>query len=378
MKIPLGVPSIGPEEMEAVQRVLESGWLTEGVPNSEFEQQFAAYVGVSRAVSLNSCTSALQLALQAQSISGEVILPSFTFAASANAVVTAGATPVFADIDYATCTVDPDDIERKITPATEAIMVVHYAGQCCRMDRIMSLARRYGLQVIEDSAETIGATFNGKGAGSFAVGCFSFFPTKNITTGEGGMLTTDDDDLADTVRTLAGHGIRKNTLNRETAAVPWQREVSLPGYNYRMSAILAAIGVEQMKKIDDFNRRRIDNAQYLAKRIDCPGIDLPVTMPGCSHVYQMFTIKVKTVDRDAFVRGMRARGVMASVHFTPPVHRQGYYARNFPVAPGALPITESVAATIATLPLYPGLTQPELDYIAESVAAVMRELERRD
>jgi len=377
MKIPLGTPCIGSEEMAAVKRVLESGWLTEGSSNVEFEKQFAEFVGVKRAVTLNSCTSALQLALQAQSIKGEVILPSFTFPASANAVVTAGATPVFADIEYGTCNIDPDDIERKITSATEAIMVVHYAGQCCRMDKIVSIANKHGLKVIEDSAETVGAAFKGKVAGSFGVGCFSFFPTKNITTGEGGMLTTDDDELADEVKTLAGHGIRKSTFNRENVSTPWIREVSVPGYNFRMSAILAAIGVEQMKKIDVLNQQRLENAAYLAGKIDFPGIDLPYTEPDCTHVYQMFTVKVKNVDRDSFVRGLREKGVMASVHFTPPVHRQEYYVRNYPARPGGLPVTDLVSNTIATLPMYPQLSLSELDYIADTVSAVCRELERR-
>jgi len=377
MRIPLGIPSIGREELAAVQAVLESGWLTEGAPNSEFEKMFAEFTGVKRAVTLNSCTSALQLALQAQSISGEVILPSFTFAASANAIVTAGATPVFADIDYATCNIDPEDIERKITPNSEAIMVVHFAGQCCRMDRIMAIAAKHGLKVIEDSAETIGAAFNGKVAGSFGVGCFSFFPTKNITTGEGGMLTTDDDELADTVKALAGHGIRKSTFSRENAATPWIREVSLPGYNFRMSAILAAIGVEQMKKVAGFNQQRAANAAYLASKLDYDGLDLPYTDSCCTHVFQMFTVKVRNVDRDSFVRGLRERGVMASVHFTPPVHRQEYYAKNFPVPHDSLPVTELVAGKIVTLPMYPDLTAAELDYIAASVGTVLHELERR-
>lgn len=377
MKVPLSIASIGRVEIDAAVRVMESGWLTEGAPNIEFEKMFAEYIGVKRAVTLNSCTSALQLALQAQSITGEVILPSFTFVASANAIVTAGAIPVFADIDYATCNIDPDDIERKITPKTEAIMAVHYAGQICPMDRIMAIASKYNLKVIEDSAETIGSAFKGKVAGSFGVGCFSFFPTKNITTGEGGMLTTDDDELADTVKAFAGHGIRKGTFTRETALTPWMREVSFPGHNFRMSAILAAVGVEQLKKIKRLNQKRCENAAYLASKLDFAGIDLPRTHPSCTHVYQMFTVKVKNMDRDSFVRGLRERGVMASVHFTPPVHRQAYYANAFPVQQGSLPVTELVADTIATLPMYPDLTQPELDYIAATVVEVLNNHERR-
>jgi dTDP-4-amino-4,6-dideoxygalactose transaminase len=371
MKIPLSVPDVDRNEADALTRVLMSGWLTDGPANMEFEQLFAAYLGVKRAVTLNSCTSALQLALEAQSITGEVILPSFTFVASANAVVKAGATPVFADIDYGTCNISPEQILQRITPRTEAIMVVHFAGQCCRMDEIMAIAREHGLQVIEDSAETLGGTFMGKMTGSFATGCFSFFPTKNITTGEGGMLTTDDDDLAEKVKALAGHGIVKGTFRREQEMEPWHREASMAGYNCRMSGLLAAIGVEQMKKLPAMNERRRANAAYLSERLDFDEIDLPVEDRDCRHVFQMYTVKVRGVDRRDFVLGLREEGVMASVHFSPPLHKQAFYAERYGTAPGVLPVTEQVAATIVTLPMYPQLTNGQLDYMVAAVEKVL-------
>jgi len=207
MKIPLCRPYLGKEEYDAVKHVLDSGWLAHGPKGKEFEEAFARYIGVKRAVTLNSCTSALQLAIQAQKLRGEVILPSFTFPASANSIVIAGCRPVFAEVLPDTYNIDPEDIRKRITKKTAAIMPVHYAGQSCDMDEIMAIADKHGLKVIEDSAETLGGEFKGKKTGSFGTGCFSFFPTKNITTGEGGMLTTDDETLARDVEAYKAHGM---------------------------------------------------------------------------------------------------------------------------------------------------------------------------
>ena len=243
--IPLCIPNIDEKEIERVKEVLLSGWLAHGPQNKELEEEFSKYIGVKHAVALNSCTSALQLAIEAQDLKGDVIVPSFTFVASGNAIVTAGCTPVFSEIDYDTCNLDPSKIEENINEKTVGIMPVHYAGQSCKMDEIMEIAEKHDLAVIEDSAETIGGTYNGKIAGSFGTGCFSFFPTKNMTTGEGGMLTTNDEDLARTVNTFKGHGISSTTWGREKEKRPWIRAAILAGYNFRMSDVLAAIGVEQ-------------------------------------------------------------------------------------------------------------------------------------
>lgn len=376
MKISLCLPNTDRKELKAIEKVLKSGWLTDGPKNTEFEKRFAEYIGVKRAVTLNSGTSALQLALEASSVKGEVILPGFTFVASANAIVNAGAIPVFADIDYNTCNIDPQDIIRKITPRTEAIMAVHFAGQSCKMDKIMEIARRHNLKVIEDSAETIGGTYKKRKTGSFGLGCFSFFPTKNITTGEGGMLTTNDNKIADEVKALAGHGIFKGTYKRQRENKPWFREAGEPGYNYRMSSLLAAMGVEQLKKLDFMNRRRRENAAYLNKRLKFDEIDLPVELKDCKHVYQMYTIKLDGINRSKFITGLRRRGVMASVHFIPPVHLQGYYARTYKYKRGDLPVTDRVAETIVTLPMYPQLTKRKLDYMIDSISKVLYNAKR--
>lgn len=373
IKVPLGRCFLGKEEEKAVIDVLRSGWLTHGPKNKEFEAVFAKYHKAPFALSVNSCASALHLALVASGItSGEVLVPSFTFVASANAIVNAGARPVFVDIDYDTCNIDAGDAARKITKKTKAIMVVHFAGQSCNMAAIMRLVRKHKLVLIEDSAEAIGAKFDGKLVGTWGVGCFSFFPTKNITTGEGGMLTTDNRDVYETAKAIAGHGIASSTLEREKINRPWLRAATFAGFNFRMSNILAALGVEQMKKLNKMNLLRRQHAKYLNKAFKkfSDRIDLPVEGEKCFHTYQMYTIKLKdSSKRDAFVKSMNEQGVGVSVHFDPPVHRHPYYKNN----PSAkdLSVTEKVSESIVTLPMYPGLTKKNLDYIIRAVNRVL-------
>jgi len=369
--IKLCIPDIDQAEIDSAIDAIRSGWLTHGPYNKKFEALFADYVGVKHAISCNSCTSALFLALKALHVTGEVIIPSFSFVATANAIVTAGAIPRFVDIDYHTCNIDPEKVYAAITPKTEAIMPVHFGGQCCRMDAIMQIAEEYGLHVIEDTAETIGGTFQSKQAGAFGIGCFSFFPTKNITTGEGGMITTDDDDLARTCRALIGHGMDSITYEREKSEMPWFRSAVMPGYNFRMSNVLAALGLEQMKRVDAMNERRIEHSEYLLEGLrDLSELDLPYRDRDCKHVYQMFTLKVaEGIDRNAFVRGLNEFGVGASVHFYPPIHEQGYYKVHPEWIADDLKETDKVARRIVTLPMFPGLTQHDLDQIISSVKA---------
>ncbi|MFP6854651.1 MAG: DegT/DnrJ/EryC1/StrS family aminotransferase, partial [Opitutales bacterium] len=267
MKIPLCIPSIDQEELDAVAETISSGWLCHGQKNGEFEEAFCKFVGVEHAISMNSCTSALQLAVECAEIKGEVIVPSFTWIASANAIISAGATPVFADIDETTYCIDPKSIESLISPQTEAIMPVHYAGQAADMKTIMAIAEKHSLHVIEDSAETIGGEHHSQQAGSFGTGCFSFFPTKNITVGEGGMLTTNDKGLAERVRSVMAHGLESTTHDREKVKRPWRRVASRVGYNYRLTNFQAAMGTVQMKKLDGMNNQRIQNAELYNHRL---------------------------------------------------------------------------------------------------------------
>ena len=365
-KVALGIPYTDEKEIELISEVLRSGWLAHGPKVKQFQDEFAKFLGVKHAIAMNSCTSALHLALYTFPKKGEVILPSFTFVASANAIVTAGCKPVFCDIEYKTNNIDVNKIEELITEETVAIMPVHFGGLSCDMDAIKKIAEDHHLAIIEDSAETIGGLYKNKVAGSFGIGCFSFFPTKNLTTGEGGMLTTNDDELTSKIKALLAHGIFSNTFEREKQEKPWFRSASLPGYNFRMPDILAAVGVVQLSKLNEMNDLRRKHAKFLNENLDKTKFDLPFEPEGYKHVYQMYTIKLKNGNRDKFVLKLREQGVGASVHFDPPVHLQEYYLKNN-FKKGDLSVTEKVANNIITLPMYPGMTDEDLNYIVEIV-----------
>lgn len=366
--VPLARPSITQEDIDAVVEVLHSKWLAHGEFNHRFEEIFAEMMDVPHAISMNSCTSALEAALLVAGIKGEVIIPSFTWVATANVVVLSGATPVFCEIDPATRNVTAERIAEKITPRTEAVICVHYGGQPCNMTEIVALCEKHGLFLIEDSAETIGATWEGKATGTFGVGCFSFFPTKNITTGEGGMLTCQDDDYAQKVRALIAHGIMSTTYAREKVQRPWLRAAETVGRNFRLPNPLAALGYQQMKRLPMFNERR----QELARRYNehlahyAPIIQTPVVAQGATHVYQMYTILVPEYMRDKMILYLRDNDIGASVHFDPPVHVQPYYLSQG-WKEGDLPITERLAREIITLPIYPDLTDDEQDWVIHCV-----------
>ncbi len=369
--IPLAKPYIDEREISAVVEVLKSGWLTHGPKVKEFERMFAEYIGTKYAIAVNSCTSALQLVMEVLNIKGEVILPSFTFVASANAIVTSGAIPIFVDIVEDTYNIDPNKIEERINKRTQAIMPVHFAGHPCDMKPIMEIAEKHNLHVIEDSAECIGGLYNNKKTGSFGIGCFSFFPTKNITTGEGGIITTNDDSLEERIKILRAHGIPSMTHEREKSKKPWLRSATEAGYNFRMCDINAAIGIEQMKKIDDMNKKRIEVARYLSKKLTNNKITKPTIHKNCRHVFQIYVIMLDTsINRIDFIKKVMEKDIQASVHFDPPVHLQPYYT-NIGWKKGDLPITEHVSEHVVTLPLFPSITKRDLDFISQIINSIL-------
>jgi len=381
-QIPLCRVFFDQAEEESVLDALRSGWLAHGPYNKKLEQGIAGLVGAKHAISMNSCTSALYLAVLLNEIKGEVILPSFTFVASANAVVTAGATVCLADIDEATGNLDPAAVEAKITPRTEALMVVHWAGQPAQMDRLSEIARKHDLLLIEDSAETLNATFDGRQAGSFGIGCFSFFPTKNITTGEGGLITTSDDAFAAKCRAFIGHGLVKDTHLRAEEARPWYRDARFAGYNFRLSNVLAAIGAAQVPKIGEITRRRQEAARLydraLAPLVARGLLATPAVHPRATHCYQMYTVQLQgssSARRDEVVSALNAQGIGASVHFDPPVHQQTYYREYFASRPrhlaADLPRTDAVSGRVITLPMYPALTGDDVGRVAHALAVAL-------
>jgi perosamine synthetase len=364
MKIPLCLPDITKKEIDTVSNVLSSGWLAHGEYNKKFEESFSSMLGVKNSITMNSCTSALEIALKASGVTQEVIIPSMTFVATANAVITTGCTPVFCDVNLATRNVTATDILAAISPRTEAVIVVHYAGQPCNMDEISDLCERKSLLLIEDSAETLGAAWNGKQAGSYGIGCFSFFPTKNITTAEGGIFTTNDNDLAERARALISHGI----VSTHSKSKPWHREASFIGHNYRMPNPLAAIGYIQLQRVKELNDKRIALAKYynnsfleLKDLIRCP-----IVLNGAEHVYQMYTIEVSQEIRDDLVEYLNDCGIGASVHFDPPVHMQSLYNK-YVKKDTILDNTEQLSRTLITLPMYPSMTTDQIDYIVKSM-----------
>ena len=350
--IPISAPLLGAEEKEAVLAVLDSGQLAQGPRVEAFEQAFAAYCGVKHAIATSSGTTALQTAVLAHGIGpgDEVVTTPFTFIASANAVVFSSAKPVFVDIDERSYNMDPRLIEGAITPRTKAILPVHIFGNPCQMDLIMEIAARHGLVVIEDACQAHGASVHGKKVGSFDTGCFSFYPTKNITTAEGGMITTDDDELADRARLIRSHGQRQRYYHESI------------GYNFRMTEIQAAIGLVQLGKLDRFVQARRTNAAYLTSRLR--GVLVPVEAPGCRHAYHQYTIRVAE-GRDRLAQHLRAQGIATGVYYPLPVHKQVAYQKLGYT--NCLPVAEKACQQVLSLPVHPGLSGADLDRIVEGV-----------
>ncbi len=368
-------PNITEKEINEVVEVLKAGWFTYGEKNEEFEKLFADYIGVKRAVSVNSCTSALHLSLLTKGIKAgdEVLVPSFTFVATANAVLHCGAKPIFVDADLETFNMDMDDAGKKITKRTKAIIPVHYAGLPCDMERLSELVEKNNLHMIEDVAQSLGAEFNGKKTGSFGIGCFSFFSTKHITTGEGGMVTTNEDKIADQILKMAGHGIDKSTWARSYAKYPWERIQTSIGYNFRMTNFQAAMGIGQLKKINENIENRIRIANKITKFLKQFDFIVPQAVPNdYKHSYHMYTVRILGKDRKTFLEKLQEAGIGVSVHYNPPVHLQPFYINLFGRI--YLPKTEEISKTIITLPLYPEMTKEELEEMFGAIERVCKEM----
>ena len=365
IKVPIAKPIIGDKEIENVVEVLKSGMIAQGPKVEEFEQKFADWVGAKYGIAVNSGTAALHTALLACDIGegDEVITTPFTFIASGNAIVYTGAKPVFADIDLKTYTMDPDSIEDLITENTKAILPIQLYGQSADMDRINEIAEKYGLIVIEDAAQAHGATFKGQKVGSMGdMSCFSFYPTKNMTTSEGGIITTDDEDLAEQARIFRAHG----------ASVRYHHDAI--GYNFRMTDISAAIGLAQLEKIDEFNNKRIANAAYLNEGLkDVDGIITPYCADDSKHVYHQYTIRVEKGDRDDWVDIINECGVGTGIHYPIPLYNQPIY--KLLDIDGNCPNAELAADNVISLPVHPSLTEEDLDLVIEAVKKASDELD---
>lgn len=376
--IPLSDLSLGDEERAAVDGVLRSQWLTMGAVTQQFEQAFATQMGVRFAAGVTNGTAALHLACMALGLGpgDEVILPSLTFVASANAVRYTGAQPVFADIfGENDLNLSPGAVEAAITPRTRAIMVVHYGGYACDMPAMMELAARHGLNVIEDAAHAVGASLAGRSLGCWGdVGCFSFFSNKNLTTGEGGMVVTNDEALFRKITLLRSHGMTSLTWDRHQGHA-WSYDVTALGYNYRIDEIRAALGLVQLERLEQNNalRRRL-TALYRDLLGAIPDLGLPfVHHPGLTSAHLLPVLLPPGADRRAFMESMREHGVQTSIHY-PPVHsfsayREERVARGVP--PPSLPITEAVAAREVTLPLYASLSETQVELVAQAVQAAL-------
>lgn len=381
--IPFHVPQVDEEEISSVVETLRSGWLTTGVKVKRFEEEFARYLGSAHAIAVNSCTAALHLALEALGIEegDEVIVPTMTFTATAEVVLYFKAKPVLVDCRPDTFNIDRDGVERAITPKTKAIIPVHFGGQPCDMAPIVEIARRNKLFVVEDAAHALPAKYRGQTIGTIGdITCFSFYATKTITTGEGGMATTENPEWAARMRMMSLHGISHDAWKRYTKEGSWYYEVLSPGFKYNLTDIGAAIGIEQLKKCDKFGaaRTRIASA-YNERFSDLAGIQIPVCDPDTQHAWHLYVIQLDpqrlTINRDQFIEALKDRGIGTSVHFIP-LHLHPYYRDKFSFAPNDFPLASEIYQRIISLPIYPKMTDANIEQVSEAVRSIAQQYRR--
>jgi len=376
--LPFHQPWIDDAGIKAVTDVLQSGWITRGPRTEQFERAFATYVGSRHAIGLSSCTAGLHLALVALGIGrgDEVITSPITFPATANVIVHQGARPVFADVDRLTLNLDPARVEAKITPQTRAIIPVHFAGHPCRMDALLDLAGRHRLHIVEDAAHAIESWAGERkvgGIGDFTA--FSFYATKNLTTAEGGMLTTNSYELAERARILSLHGISRDAWKRYAHDGPLHWETVAPGYKYNMFDVQAALGLSQLERLEEWWKIRAGYVRrYREGLADLPEVELLGEEPGIRHAYHLCVVLLRTerlrVDRERIMTELRAEGIGTGIHFRS-LSLHPYYREAFPSPAGDLPVAESVSERLLSLPLYPKMTPDDLDDVLEALHRVI-------
>jgi perosamine synthetase len=381
--LPFHAPDIGDAEIKSVVETLQSGWLTTGAKVKIFEEEFSKYMGCGHSVAVNSCTAALHLALDAIGLreGDEVIVPTMTFAATAEVVLYFKAKPVLVDCERDTFNLDSAQIEAAITPSTKAIIPVHFGGQPCDMAPILEIAGAHGLKVIEDAAHALPATYRNKRVGTVGdITCFSFYATKTITTGEGGMATTENAEMAERMRMMSLHGISHDAWKRYTKEGSWYYEILSPGFKYNLTDIAAAIGIEQLKKSDTYreSRKRIASI-YDSFFKEFQEIQTPVCRPDVEHAWHLYVIQLNLqslkLTRNEFVEALRHQGIGTSVHFIP-LHVHPYYRDKFGYERGDFPNASAVFERIISLPIYPRMTESDIEHVVAAVSKIVSEHRR--
>jgi dTDP-4-amino-4,6-dideoxygalactose transaminase len=375
LQIPFHRADLGEDEVDAVAQVIRSGWLTMGPKTFEFERRFADYIGASHAVAVSSCTAALHLALEAVGVrrGDEVLVPTTTFTATAEVVTYLGARPVFVDIDARALNIDPADIERKITRRTKAILPVHFAGMPCDMTEILEIAAQHKLHVIEDAAHALPAAYKGKRIGTISeLTAFSFYATKTLTTGEGGMITTESEEHARRLQVMRLHGIARDAWKRYGAEGSWFYEVLETGFKYNLTDLQAALGVVQLAKCDGMNRARERVAErYTSAFRTIEAIEVTAALPDRNTSWHLYVLRLRLdrlrIDRNKFIQELADRGVSTSVHFIP-LHLQPVYQRDYQYKLGDFPVAEQEYERSLSLPIYPTMRDEEVEHVIWAVS----------
>ena len=377
--LPFSKPSITEEDIAAVAEVLRSGWITTGPQNSEFEQKFREYTGCKGAVALASATAGMHIGLKALGIrpGDEVITPAMTWVSTINLVVMAGATPAFVDVDKDTLMITPEAIEKRITKKTKLIIPVHFAGAPVDLEPIRKLATEKKIKLIEDAAHAVGTEYKGERVGRQGTSIFSFHPIKNMTTGEGGMFCSDDEELLNRIRRLKFHGLGVDAYDRQTHGRSPQAEVIEPGFKYNLTDIAAVLGIKQLARVDEFNRKRTELAMYYRMKLAEVDEVIPLADPPypMRHSWHLFVVRLDTdrcnINRDNFMAELKKRNIGTGLHFRA-AHLQKYYREKMGMYPDMLPNTEWNSDRICSLPLFPDMTQADVDDVIDTIKEVLR------